>query len=105
MKNDKTYFLQFRFASGKAEKYYPLQVYPFEWEGVEFFVHRITKGFEGNMIESKDFWGASHKETGSFLPVETTTMASAKKIALEKLENAGLDKIKAEIEKAKEPLR
>jgi len=95
MKNDGTYFI----VTTKRESILPTEVYPFDWNGIEFFAHRYYSivGFDST------FWQVTEKNTGYNLALQgAKTIIEAKKIAVKKLEDAGLEVIKAVINSVKE---
>jgi len=97
MKNDGTYFLNYGF----NVKFCPPTVYPFEWEGIPFFTHRVAGKVINNEVEySKLFWQVTHKDTGMGLEIENTMkIADAKNQAIGKLDKLGIDKVKEVIRK------
>jgi hypothetical protein len=107
MKNDNTYFLAYQASAGIIKKYYPPQVYPFEWQGIEFFVHRVLDGTDGDKpLYSTQFWQVSEKQTGMSLGItNATTIEDTKGQAVEKLGKVGIDKVKEKINGMKFVLR
>lgn len=103
MKNDNTYFLVYQASAGIIKKYYPPQVYPFEWQGIEFFVHKVINDAKDETpIFSTMFYQVSEKETGKSLKIENTmTIVDAEKQAIGKLEKVGLGRVKEIIAKVK----
>lgn len=107
MKNDNTYFITFQFSVGVIKKDYPPQVYPFEWQGIEFFAHRIMNGVEEEkLLYSTQFWQVSEKETGMSLSIEgATTLIGAELLAKDRLKEIGVAKVKEVIAKVKGELK
>jgi hypothetical protein len=103
MKNDGTYFIAYQYSAGIIKKYYPPQIHPFEWQGIEFFVHRVLDGTKDNKpLYSTMFWQVSEKTTGKSLSIEgATTLTGAELLAKDKLKEIGVAKVKEVIAKAK----
>lgn len=101
MKNDGTYFIVYQ--SIKIEKYYPPVVYPFDWQGIELFAHRVMDGAKkGKALYSVNYWQVSEKSTGRSLSIKNAmTMMDAKVQAMELLEKVGIDKVREVISKVK----
>jgi hypothetical protein len=104
MKNDGTYFLYLRTAMGEDIEHKPLLVYPFEWQGLEFFAHRpYTTGLP---LFDVGFWEVSEKSTGYALGDKNIkTMSEAKRLAIAKLEKVGIEKVKELIAQNKKDLK
>lgn len=104
MRNDGTYFLTYQTQSKGLKKYYPPQVYPFMWQGIEFFVHKVLDGTkDGKPLYSTIFWQASHKDTGTSLELgNIMTITNAKEQAIYRLNIVGIDKVKEVIAKVRE---
>lgn len=103
MKNDGTYFLAYQLSAGIIKKHYPPQVYPFKWQGIEFFVHKVLDGTKDNKPPySTMFWQVSEKTTGLSLSIEgATTLTGAELLAKDKLKEIGVARVKERISKVK----
>jgi hypothetical protein len=101
MRNDGTYFIVWQ-SLGRV-KYYPPEVYPFDWQGIELFVHRVMDGIEkGEIMLSANYWQVSEKSTGRSLSIRNAmTIQDAKVQAMELLDKIGVDKFQGIIAKAK----
>ena len=101
MKNDGSYFLLMQHRDGRFEKYLPDRVFPFEWNEIEFFIHRPY--FAGMPFLDAHFWQATNKASGCSLALENIgTIADAKKVAIAKLEEYGVDKVREGMKAVKE---
>jgi hypothetical protein len=108
MKNDGTYFIVWQ--GSKVEKYYPQNIEPFKWQGIEFFVHRVIDGvdIDSNTAVKKPLWSTqfyqvSEKSTGRSISLKNiTTIVDAKAQAIQGLDKIGIDKVKEVISKVKE---
>jgi len=95
MKNDGTYFIEVW--DGKIHKEYPPDVYSFKWNGIDLFVHKVYDSTDLFDFSEK-YYQVSEKSTGRSLLLENVqTIKEAQKIATDKLERNGLDKVKETI--------
>ena len=103
MNNDDSHSLIYRLTNTELKKYHPPIIHPFEWRGIQFFIHRsIDIVADGNPVYSKAFWGVTSKDTGMALPIENAmTIDDARQQAVEMLEKVGLEKVKEAISRGK----
>ncbi len=95
MKNDGTYFLACQTQNKAIKKHHPPQVYPFEWEGIALFVHKVIDGTDCEKpLYSTMFWQVSEKSTGMSLSIKNAeTILDAKKQSIAGLEKIGINMV------------
>lgn len=101
MKNNGSYFIVWQGIT--KEKYYPPEVHPFDWKGIELFVHKVMDGVEkGKALWSTKFYQVSEKTTGaSAMLLNISTIVDAKTQAIERFNKIGVDDIRKAIAKVK----
>lgn len=105
MKNDGTYFLVILDPNGKITTTKPDLVYPFTWQGIELFVHRVYHCAELSILLGDKFWDVTVKDCGLCLKLKNiTTIDEAKRVSIEILESKGLEVINHWIAKQRKDL-